>query len=108
MRQQRLLLRLLHLRDQRAAVAVGGGEEAPGHVVAEERDGGGVTPVLHSQSAAGIRAVLGVGERRLRAESDIRQVDAVLSSGVLSGTTTESAKFQPSHILTIKSVMVPP
>jgi len=54
-------------------VAVCGGEETPRHVVAEKRDGGGVAPVRHRQSAAGVGAVLGVVERRLRAEGDVRQ-----------------------------------
>jgi hypothetical protein len=39
MRQQRLLPRLRRLCEQHAAVAVGRGDEASGHVVAEQRDG---------------------------------------------------------------------
>ena len=64
MRQKRMLLRL-RLGDQRAAMAVGGCEEAPGHVVAEKRNCRGVTPVRHCESAAGAGAVLSIGERRL-------------------------------------------
>jgi hypothetical protein len=48
-----------------------------GHVVAEERDGGGVAAVGHGERAAGVGAVLGIGERRLGAEGDVRQVEAV-------------------------------
>ena len=76
--QQRLLFCLLHFRDQRAAVAVGGEDEASGDVVAEERDARGMAAVAHRQSAAGAGGVLRIGERRLRAESDVRQVDAAL------------------------------
>ena len=56
-------------------MAVGRGDEACGHVVAKERDGCGVTPVRHHQSAAGILCCSRLGERRLRAEGDARQVD---------------------------------
>ena len=70
--------RLQRFRDQCAAMSVSGGDEAPGHVVAEERDGGGVTAVAHRERAAGFGAVPRIGERRLGAEGDLRQVDAVL------------------------------
>jgi hypothetical protein len=59
-------------------MAVGRSGEASGHVVAEKRDGGGVAAVGHRQRAAGFGVVLGVGERRLRAEGDIRQIDAAV------------------------------
>ena len=42
---------------------------------------GGVAAVAHRQRAAGAGGVLRVGERRLRAEGDVRQIDAVLREG---------------------------
>jgi hypothetical protein len=53
-------------------MSASGGNEAPGHAVAEERDGGGVTAVGHGERAAGIGAVPRMGERRLGAEGDVR------------------------------------
>ena len=52
MRQQRLLRRLRRLREQRTAMTVGCRHKASGHVVAEERDSGGVAAVRHRQRAA--------------------------------------------------------
>jgi hypothetical protein len=77
MRQQRLLAGLPGLREQGAAVAVGRGDEASGHVVAEEGDGCRMAAVGHGQRAAGVGGVLRIGERRLCAEGDVRQIDAV-------------------------------
>ena len=56
-------------------MAVGRGDEAPGHVVAEERDGRGIAAFLTLSSPPVLR-LLGIGERRLRAEGDFRQIDA--------------------------------
>ena len=42
---------------------------------------GGVAAVGHGQRAAGVGGVLRVGERRLRAEGDVRQIEAVLREG---------------------------
>jgi hypothetical protein len=80
--QQRLLPGLLGLRHQRAAMPVGCGDEASGHVVAEKCDGGGVAAVGHRQRTAGLGVVLGVGERRLRTEGDVRQIDAIAREGL--------------------------
>jgi hypothetical protein len=66
MRQQRLLSRLPRLGEQSAPVDIRRGDEASRHVVAENRDGGGVAAVVHRERAGG---VLGVSERRLRADS---------------------------------------
>jgi bifunctional non-homologous end joining protein LigD len=57
-------------------MAVGRGDEARSHVVAKEHDGGGMAAVASCQRAAGVGAVLGIGERRLGA-GDVRQVEAV-------------------------------
>ena len=48
------LLRLLRRGDQRAAMAVGGDDEASGDVVAEKRDARGVAAVAYGQGAAGV------------------------------------------------------
>jgi len=56
--QHWLRRRLLHLRGQRTAMAVGCGHEAPGHVVAEKRDGRGMAAIGHSESATGVGTVL--------------------------------------------------
>jgi hypothetical protein len=37
-----------------------------------------VTPVRQCESAAGVGAVLGEGERRLRTKGEVRQVDATV------------------------------
>ena len=76
MAQWRRLVCLWRFRDQCAAISVRGGDEAPGHVVAEERDGGGLRAVGHRKRAAGIGAVRRLGEGRLGAEGDVRQIDA--------------------------------
>jgi hypothetical protein len=55
MRQQRLSG--LPLGDQRTAMAVGHGDKAPGHVIAEERDRRRVPAVAHRQRAAGTGGV---------------------------------------------------
>jgi hypothetical protein len=68
MRQQRLLSRLPRLGEQSAPVAIRRSDEASRHVVAEKRDGGGVAAVGPRARAAGLGGILGVGERRLRAE----------------------------------------
>jgi hypothetical protein len=43
-----------------------------GSVIAENRDGRGMAPVRRRQRAAGIGAVSGIGECRLRAEGDVQ------------------------------------
>ena len=67
MRQQRLLLLRIRFGDQRAAMAVGHGDKASGHVITEERESGGMATVSHRQGAAFASAVLRIGKRRLRA-----------------------------------------
>jgi hypothetical protein len=57
-------------------VTVGRDDEASGHVVADQRDRRSVSAVAHRQGAPSARSILGIGERRLRAEGDVRQVDA--------------------------------
>jgi hypothetical protein len=78
MRQQRLLLLWIRFRDQRAAMAVGHGDKASGHVIAEECESGGMATVSHHQGAAPASAVLRIGKRRLRAEGDVRKIDAAM------------------------------
>ena len=56
-RQQRLLPGLLRLRDQCAAVAIGRGDEARGHVVAKQRNLRDVGSLLHRQGTAGVATV---------------------------------------------------
>jgi hypothetical protein len=74
-RQQRLLIKSL-FRDQRPTVAVGRDDEGSGHVIADQRDRRRVAAVAHRQGAPSAGGILGIGERRLRAEDDVRQVDA--------------------------------
>ncbi len=62
---QQRLLRLRCFGDERAAVAVGRGDEASGHVVAEERDARGMAAIGHRQRAAG-GAQQARGERKLK------------------------------------------
>ena len=76
--QQQRRQRLRLLRDQRATVAVGRDGKASGHVVAEERDRRSVSAVAYRQRAASAGRVRRIGERRLRAEGDVRQVDAAV------------------------------
>ena len=78
----------LCLGDQRPAVAVGGDCETSRHVVAKERDRRGMAPVAHRQCSPGAGAVLRVGERRMRAERDVRQVDAASRDGCAGPDTT--------------------
>ena len=58
MRQQRLLLLWICFRNQRAAMAVGHGDKASGHVVAEERERRRVPAIAHRQRASGAGRVL--------------------------------------------------
>ena len=97
MRQKRLLLRL-RLGDQRAAMAVGGCEEAPGHVVAEKRNCRGVTPVRHCESAADAGAVLRIGERRLRAAGNVRQIDTAVRVDSRRATAVDAAAVDHAWI----------
>jgi hypothetical protein len=73
-RQQRLPFGL-GFGDQRSAV--GDGDKASGHVVDEKRDTAGMAAVAHRQRAAGVGVGLRIGERRLRAEGDVRHIEAV-------------------------------
>jgi hypothetical protein len=57
MRQQRLLLLWIRVRDQRAAMA-GHGDKASGHVIAEECEGRRVPAIAHRQRASGAGRVL--------------------------------------------------
>jgi hypothetical protein len=59
-------------------VAIGGGDEARGHVVAEKCKLRDVGSVLDRQDAAGVAAVLRVPERGVDTEGDAKQVDALL------------------------------
>ena len=65
--------RLRPFRNERAAVAVGRGDKASGHVVAEERTLRAVGTVGDRQRAAGVTADLGIRKRRVEAEGDARQ-----------------------------------
>ncbi len=94
MRQQQRLRYLRLLRDQSAAVAVRRGDEASGHVVAEEREVRGVAAIAHRQRAGG-GAVLRVGERRLRAEGDVRQIDAMPGEGLRVANLDAAAVDDP-------------
>jgi hypothetical protein len=77
------LVRCLHrLRDERAAAAVGGGDETRGHVVAEEGNFRDVGSLLDRQDAAGVAAVIRVSQRRVDAEWDSRKVDTLLRAEV--------------------------
>jgi hypothetical protein len=69
-------------REQGTAMAVGNGYEAPCHVIAEERDACSMAAIAHRQSAAGAGGVRRVGERRLRTERDVRQIEAVHREGL--------------------------
>lgn len=91
MRQQRLLSRLPRLGEQSAPVAIRRSDEAPRHVVAEKRDGGGVAAVGHRARAAGLGGILGVGERRLRAEG----VRTERESSILEPATWVNASQAP-------------
>ena len=64
--------------------AVGRGNKARGHVVAEDHDGGGVAAVAHRQRAAGAGGIRLIGERRVRAEGD--EVEAMPGKGVPCST----------------------
>ena len=61
--RHQLVRRLRRLRDERAAVAVGCGDETRSHAVAEKRDSRDVGSLLNRQDAAGVAAVLGITER---------------------------------------------
>ena len=100
MGQQRLLPVCVALRDQRAAMAVGRGDEAPGHVVAKECDGCGMAAVGYGQRAASVGAVLRIGERRLRGKGDVRQIDAVPRK-MSPGSTLPPLTTPGSVILTV-------
>jgi len=49
-------------------MAVSAGDQCRRHIVAEQRDGGGVGAVGDRQRAAGVAVVLGEGQRRGRAD----------------------------------------
>jgi hypothetical protein len=91
-RQQRLLSRLPRLGEQSAPVAIRRSDEASRHVVAEKRDGGGVAAVGHRARAAGLGGILGVGERRLRAEG----VRTERESSILEPATWVNASQAPA------------
>ena len=77
-----LVRRLRRLRDERAAVAIGCGDETRSHVVSEERNFRDVGSILDRQDAPGVAAVLRVPQRRVEPDGDIRQVDAFLRAEV--------------------------
>ena len=79
--EERRLRRLRLLRHQRTAVSVTRSGEAPGHVIAEERNRRRVAAIAHCERAAVAGRVRRVGERGVRAEGDVRQVDAVPREG---------------------------
>jgi len=76
MRQQRLPG--LRFRDQRTAMAVGRRDKASGHVVTEERDRAACRRSV-TVSVPPV-SVFRVGERRLRAERNVQEIDAVLGA----------------------------
>ena len=78
-------------------MAVGGDDEASGDVAAEKRDARGVAAVAHGQGAAGVGNVLGIGERGLRTEGDIRKIDAVPREG-LGGRRRDAAAIRHRRI----------
>jgi hypothetical protein len=73
-------------------VAIRRSDEASRHVVAEKRDGGGVAAVGHRARAAGLGGILGVGERRLRAEG----VRTERESSILEPATWVNASQAPA------------
>jgi hypothetical protein len=75
MRQQRLAD--LPFRDQCAAMALGDGDEASGHVVAKKRDACGMAAVAHRQGAAGAGVIFRASEHALRAKGNVQQIAAV-------------------------------
>ena len=94
----------LRLGDQRTAVAVGRGDEVARHVVAEERDARRMAAVGQRQRAADLASVLRIGERRLRAERDVRQIDAVLREGLAVPNWTLPPSTTPGSVI----LTVPP
>jgi hypothetical protein len=65
-------------------MAVGRGDEASGHVVAEERDCRGMASVAHRQGAAGASSVLRIGKRRLRTPPELITTLLAVPSSSLS------------------------
>jgi len=78
-------------------VAVGGDDKASGDVVAEEGDARGMAAIAYRQSAAGADGILGIGERRLRSERDVRQIDAALRE-VVRGPRLDAAPVRHRRI----------
>jgi len=74
MGQQRLLVGLWRAGNQRGAMTACCRSKASGHVIAQQSDACGMAAVSQRQRAAGGGGVLRIGERRLSAESDVRQI----------------------------------
>jgi hypothetical protein len=95
-------------------MAVGRGDEASGHVVAKQRNLRDVGSILYRQDAAGVGAVLGVPQRRVEAEGDARQVDAVLRAETPANIVMPLfAKTTPALLMVppfckVRSIAMPP
>ena len=77
MGQQRLPIGLWRSRNQCVPVPARCRCKAPGYVVAKESDSGRMARVGHPYAVPGDEAVLRVGKGRLRAGSEVQQVEPV-------------------------------